>query len=145
MHIIVKSVRSKNSKKKHKYLSVRPNSNTYLWIPIEISQDNYVCLFVWWCLTPLFQLYFSYTVSWRPVLLVEETEWLEQKHRPVASHRKTLSHNVVHLTLIELTTSVVIGADCIGSCKSNYHAIRKNTAPHGMSDINEFSIILKSQ
>jgi hypothetical protein len=30
----------------------------------------------------------------------------------------------------ELTTSVVIGTDCIGSCKSNYHAITTTAAPH---------------
>jgi hypothetical protein len=29
----------------------------------------------------------------------------------------------------ELTTSVVIGTDCIGSCKSNYHTITAMTAP----------------
>jgi hypothetical protein len=29
----------------------------------------------------------------------------------------------------ELTTSVVIGTDCIDSCKSNYHAITTTTAP----------------
>jgi hypothetical protein len=29
----------------------------------------------------------------------------------------------------ELTTSVVIGTDCIGSCKSNYHTIMTTTAP----------------
>jgi len=28
----------------------------------------------------------------------------------------------------ELTTSVVIGTDCIGSCKSNYHPIMATTA-----------------
>ena len=35
---------------------------------------------------------------------------------------------LVHLTLITLT-SVVIGIDCIGSCKSNYHTITAMTAP----------------
>jgi hypothetical protein len=30
----------------------------------------------------------------------------------------------------ELTTSVVIGTDCIGSCKSNYHTITAMMAPH---------------
>jgi hypothetical protein len=37
----------------------------------------------------------------------------------------------VHLALsrFELTTSVVISTDCIGSCKSNYHAIMSTTAP----------------
>jgi hypothetical protein len=29
----------------------------------------------------------------------------------------------------ELTTSVVIGTDCIGSCKSNYHTRTATTAP----------------
>ena len=29
----------------------------------------------------------------------------------------------------ELTTSVVIGTDCVGSCKSNYQAITATTAP----------------
>ena len=29
----------------------------------------------------------------------------------------------------ELTTSVVIGTDCIGCCKSNYHMITTKTAP----------------
>jgi len=31
-------------------------------------------------------------ISWRSVLLVEETG---ENHRPVASHRQSLSHNVV--------------------------------------------------
>ena len=29
----------------------------------------------------------------------------------------------------ELATLVVIGTDCIGSCKSNYHTITTTTAP----------------
>ena len=37
----------------------------------------------------------------------------------------------VHLAWagFELTTSVVIGTDCIGSCKSNFHTIMTMTAP----------------
>jgi hypothetical protein len=41
-----------------------------------------------------------------------------KNYRPVASHRQTLSHNVVDIARIEirtLPTSVMIGADCIGS------------------------------
>ena len=41
-------------------------------------------------------------------------------------------HNVVHLAPLsrfELTTSVVIGTDCRGCCKSNYHTITATTAP----------------
>ena len=37
-------------------------------------------------------------ISWRSVLLVEETEVLEENLLPVASHRQTLSHNVVSCT-----------------------------------------------
>ena len=33
---------------------------------------------------------------WRSVLLVEETGVSGENHRPVASHRQTLSLNVVH-------------------------------------------------
>jgi hypothetical protein len=34
-------------------------------------------------------------ISWRSVLLVEETGVPWENHRPVASHWQTLSHNVV--------------------------------------------------
>ena len=33
-------------------------------------------------------------ISWRSVLLVEETGIPGENHQPVASHRQTLSHNV---------------------------------------------------
>jgi hypothetical protein len=51
-----------------------------------------------------------------------------ENHWPVASRWQTLSHNVVHVSStphheLELTTFVVIGTDCTGSCKSNYHTI----------------------
>ena len=34
-------------------------------------------------------------ILWRTVLLVEETRVPGENHGPVASHRQTLSHNVV--------------------------------------------------
>jgi hypothetical protein len=43
-------------------------------------------------------------ISWRSVLLVEETGGPGENHRPVASHGQTLSHNVVHLALIGIRT-----------------------------------------
>ena len=69
------------------------------------------------------------------VLLVEETGVPGKNHRPVSSHWKTLSHNVISNTLRqdrgsnELTTLVVIGTDCTGGCKSNYHTITSTTTP----------------
>ena len=71
-------------------------------------------------------------ISWQSVLLVEETGISGENHQPVASHWQTLSHKVyLAWTGFELTTSVVIGTDCTGSCKSNYYTITTTTA-HGM-------------
>jgi hypothetical protein len=70
------------------------------------------------------------------VLLLEGTEEPRENHRPVACHWKTLSHNVVHLALIEIRNHnisndrhwlVMIGIDCKSSCKSNYHMITTTT------------------
>jgi hypothetical protein len=70
-------------------------------------------------------------ISWRSVLLVEETGGPGENHRPVASHCK-LYHIMLYTSpwsRFELATSVVIGTDCIGSCKSNYHTITVTTTP----------------
>jgi hypothetical protein len=64
-----------------------------------------VCLFV--CLIVLNATFNNISIiSWRLVLLVEETG---ENHRPVASHWQTCSHNVVHLTLIEIRTHNISG------------------------------------
>jgi hypothetical protein len=67
-------------------------------------------------------------ISWRSVLLLEEIGVHRENHRPVARHK--LYHIPVMLyrvhfswTGFELTTLVVIGTDCIGNYKSNYHTI----------------------
>jgi hypothetical protein len=76
------------------------------------------CCFFILCLT-IFQLY-------RGVWFIDGGN-----HRPAASH--WLYHIVLHLALsvvrFELTSSVVIGTDYIGSCKSNYHTITDTTVP----------------
>jgi hypothetical protein len=51
-------------------------------------------------------------ISWRSVLLVEETGIPREIHR----------------VGFELKTLVVIATDCTGSCKSNYNAIMTTTA-----------------
>ena len=48
-------------------------------------------------------------ISCRSDVLVEETGGPGENHRPVVSHRQTLSHNVVHLALIEIRTHNIIG------------------------------------
>ena len=70
-------------------------------------------------------------ISWRSILLVEETEGPGENQRPVASHWQTL-HIMLYTSpwsRFELTTSVMIGSDYIGSCKSSYHTITVTTAP----------------
>jgi hypothetical protein len=66
-----------------------------------------VCLFV--CLM-VFNATFNsiLVISWRSVLLVEETGGPGENHRP-ARHWQTLSHNVVHLAQIEIRTHNISG------------------------------------
>ena len=84
----------------------------YFYYPVmsaERFEDTKVwrcllCLFVWWCLTPLstiFHLYFGGQLYWwRKPEDPEKTTDLSQV---------TLSHNVVHLTLIEIRTHNISG------------------------------------
>ena len=64
-------------------------------------------------------------ISWQSDLLVEETG---ESHQPATSYWQTLLHSVVSRTPLwvgfKLTMLVVIGTDCIGSCKSIYNTIR---------------------
>ena len=48
-------------------------------------------------------------ILWRSVLLVEETRVNGENHQPLASHWQTLSHNVVHLALVEIRTHNISG------------------------------------
>jgi len=63
------------------------------------------------CLVMVFNATFNNisAISWRSVLLVEETGGPRENHWHVASHWQTLSHNVVHLALIEIRTHNISG------------------------------------
>ena len=70
-------------------------------------------------------------ISWRSVLLVEETRVPGENLRPVAGHWQTLSHNVVSSIprLVVIRTHNFSGDGyCIGCCRSHYHSMG-TTAP----------------
>jgi len=70
-------------------------------------------------------------ISWQSVLLMEGTGGSEENNQHVASHWQ-LYHIKLYTSpcsRFELTTSVVIGTDYIGSCKCNYHTITATTVP----------------
>jgi hypothetical protein len=95
--------------------------------------------FLRWCMLGIhlrgnmkFNATFS-NLSWRSVLLVEETQVPRENNRPTTNKWQTLSH----LRCIEyispwagfkLTMLVMICTDCAYSCTSNYHVIT-TTAP----------------
>ena len=76
---------------------------------------------------------------------------------PTCQKLQTLSHYVKYTSIfkgIKFTSSVVIGTDCIGSCKSNYHTIQGHDSPlqlpywwnstylNRCKDTNDFKILL---
>ena len=71
-------------------------------------------------------------LSWQSVLLVEETGIPGENYRPVQVTNKFITYvvsSIHHMKGIWLTMLVVLGTDCIGSYKSNYHTIMATTAP----------------
>jgi hypothetical protein len=100
----------------------------FLWVLTDISWKVASCLFVY---LMVFNATFNNisAISWQSVLLMEETGGPRENH-DLSQVIDKLFHIILYTSpwsRFELTTSVVIGTDCIDSCKSNYHTITAMT------------------
>ena len=123
-HLMLKEVDDADSKLCD-FVSVGPQKCCYLIMLWVCRCDPSIIWFGLWCSTPLstiFQLYLGGQCYW-----LKKPEYPE---KPTDLSQVTDKLYQIKLYRVHLTALVVIGTDCTGSCKSNYHTITTSTALH---------------
>jgi hypothetical protein len=96
-----------------------------------------LCFVLFICLMEFNYIFNNISViSWRSVLFVEAAV-LSRRNNHLSQVTDKLYHIILYTSpwsRFDITTSVVIGTDCIDNCKSNYHAVMATTAPSMSSD-----------
>ena len=101
-----------------------------------------------WCLMPLSTIFQLPYISWRSVFIGGGN--LRTRRKPdLLQVTDKLDHIIVYTSpwsRFKLTTTVVIGTHCLGSCKSKYHTITATTAPQFFSkcDNNQWIMATRS-
>jgi hypothetical protein len=103
-----------------KMMKNKRNNNIFNCIWWNVIISILICLMV-------FQLYRAGQFYW----------WRKPEYQEKTTDPSKVTGKLDHIMMytspssrFELTTSVVIGTDYIGSCKSNYHTITTTTAPY---------------
>jgi hypothetical protein len=89
-------------------IAYRQDTRTNLQLPVQSVPITTKVVRSFVCYVCLMLVHATFNnisvISWQSVLLVEKTRVPGEHHWPAASHWQTLSHNVVHLALIEIRT-----------------------------------------
>ena len=104
----------------------RPERDSNSQLVICTDYTVVVCFLVRWCFNTTINN-ISAKLKWS-FLSVEETRGSMEKPTDLSQVTDKLNHII--WSRFELTTSMVIGTDRIGSCKSNYYTITATTASH---------------